>query len=345
MDPKKEYPPGSFITVNESGNVSVYVCADDFLISAGKRYSKQEIHHQSLNDDRVSAQGILSLVCTCISVLCLILTLITYALFKELRTQPRINTVALVTCLLIAQALFQFGSDQSDSVPEWGYQTIGVLIHFSWLMAMFWMNVCSVHMFMVFITIKKITVHKKSLKQTIIYTAYTILASGIIVVINIVVSLRRPDMNGIGYGGRMCYITDYRMVGYVFALPVGVIVVVNLAHFIAVIIKMWRLPTVNSETKHTRNVFAIYAKLSTLTGITWLFGFSYVFTGVIALEYIFIIFNASQEVFIFLAFVCNKRVVNLHKNLKGRTKISLSGRLYTKTKTVTITDVIANDSK
>ena len=347
VDPQSEYPLGSFITVNESVSVSVYVCADDFLISAAKRYQKQETHHQSSTDDGVSAQGILSLVCTCISILCLILTLITYALFQELRTQPGINTIALVTCLIIAQTLFQFGSGQSDSVPKWGCQTIGVLTHFFWLMVMFWMNVCSVHMFMVFITIKKITVHKKSLKQTIIYTTYTILASGIIVVINIVVSLRRSDMNGIGYGGKMCYITDYRMVGYVFALPVGMIVVVNLGHYIAVIIKMWRLPTVTSETKHTRNFFAIYAKLSTLTGITWVFGFVYVFTGVTALEYIFIIFNASQGVFIFLAFVCNKRVISLHRNLMGRTKTILSGRLNTKTKTVNFSNIMNNagDSK
>ena len=345
VNPLSEYQAGSFIIVNKSDNISVYVCADDFLVVAAERYQKPEIPHQPSTDDGVSAQGNLTLVCTIISVLCLILTLITYSFFQELRTQPGINTMALVTCLIVAQALFQFGIGQSDSVPDWICKTIGVLIHFSWLMVLFWMNVCSVHMFLVFIAIQKITVRKKSLKQTVIYTVYTVLASGIMVVINIVVSLSRQDMGGIGYGGKVCYITDYRMVGYVFAVPVGVIVVVNLALFIAVVIKMWRLPAVNSETKHTRNYFAIYAKLSTLTGITWAFGFAHAFTGITALEYVFIIFNASQGTFISLAFVFNKRVIHLYRNLLGRTKTCLSRRLSTKkTKTTNFTHIMQNAS-
>ena len=327
MNPASEYPAGSVITMIELGNVSVYVCVDDFLSSAAKQDPEQENHHQSSTDDSVSAQGTMSLVCACISIVCLVLTLVTYALFQELRTQPGINTIALVICLLVAQYLFQFGSDHSDSLSDWGCQTIGVLIHFLWLMVMFWMNICSIHMFLVFITIDKITPPKNSLKQTFLYTTYTVIAPIIFVIINIVVSVRRSDIEGMGYGDEICYITEYWMIGYVFALPVGIIVVVDMSLFLAVVIKMWRMPTANSETKHTRKGFAIYAKLSTLTGITWVFGFAYVFTDFTTLEYIFIMFNASQGVFIFLAFVCNKRILNLYKGLIKQTRTYLSGRL------------------
>ena len=347
MSPNHEtdYPPGSLITMNVLGNISLYVCVDDFLSSAAKRYPEPEKRQQSSTDNSVSAQGIMSLVCACISIVCLVLTLVTYAVCQELRTQPGINTIALVICLIAAQSLFQFGSQQSDSLSEWGCQTIGVLIHFFWLMVMFWMNVCSIHMFLVFINIDKITVPKTSSKQTIIYTTYTIMASMIFVIINIVVSIIRSDIEGMGYGGEICYITDYWIIGLVFSIPVGIIVVVNMSLFLAVVIRMWRMPTVNSETKHTRNIFAIFAKLSTLTGITWVLGFAYVFTDFTTLEYIFIIFNASQGVFIFLAFVCNKRVLDMYKGSIARTKTCLSGRLTTKkTQTTNFTDIMQKGS-
>ena len=340
-----EYPPGSFITKNVEGNVSVVVCVDDYLYRAAMKYPEPNKHNQSLTDHSLHAKDILTLVCTCMSLLCLILTLITYIMLQELRTQPGINTMALAISLIIAQTLFLFGMGQSKSLPEWNCQAIGVLIHFFWLMVMFWMNVCSIHMFMVFITIDKITVPKNKLKQTILYTIYTILAPATFVIINVVISLRRPDIEGIGYGGNICYITESWMIGYVFSLPVGVTVIVNLSLFVAVLIKMWKMPTVNSETKHTRNLFAIFAKLSTLTGITWILGFAMVFTNIPAFEYLFIIFNASQGVFIFLAFVCNKRVLNLYRGFIARSKTCCTRCLpIEKPQSTNFTNIVQNES-
>ena len=339
VDKDTEYPLGSFIEVNETGLSFVYVCAGDYINRARERYKKQATK-QTLDQDAGLPQGILSLVCSCISIFCLILTLITYCLFHELRTQPGINNIALVICLIIAQALFQFGSDQSDNVPDWSCQMIGILIHFFWLLVMFWMNVCCIHMFLVFIVFIKITASNSTVKQTTVYSAYAVIASAVLVVINIVVSVANTEKNGIGYGGRICYIRDYHMVGYVFALPVGIILTFNLVCFIAVMIRMCRMPTVDSETRHTRNFLTIYAKLSTLTGITWVFGFVYFFTNVAVLEYIFIITNASQGGFLFLAFVCNKRVIGLYKSLLGRNRSPITGHLSTtRTKTINFTNM------
>ena len=156
--------------------------------------------------------------------------------------------------------------------------------------------------------------------------------------INIIISVYHSDYEGIGYGGTICNITDYRMVGYVFAIPVGLVISANLALFIAVIVKIHRTPVVKSYTKSTRNYFAIYAKLSTVTGITWLFGFIYTFTDVEALEYVFIIFNAGQGAFLFLAFVCNKRVLGMYRyKLKSGLPDSLVSTM--KTTDSTLTDI------
>lgn len=307
--------PDRYVLRNASHEMFIRICAEDFISMTKKlQQHKTKSRPTTSFEDGVTPQGILSVVCTCISLLCLLLTLATYSLFKELRTQPGINNMALVICLIAAQALFQFGNNQAASVPERECQVIGVLVHFFWLMVMFWMNICSIHMCRVFASITTVSASKSCFKQTMIYVIYTFVASTVFVLINIIVSLKSSDFKGMGYGGTLCYITDYRMVGYVFAVPVGCVILLNLATFILVVVKIIRMPTIKSDTKHTRNYFAIYAKLSTITGITWIFGFIYFFTESEAVEYIFIIFNATQGVFIFVSFICNKRVLDMYRN-------------------------------
>ena len=308
--------PGTYRMNNFSNILTVYICAEDFIALLKQSRTNRTIP-QSVSVDSGIPQGILSVVCTCFSLLCLLLTLITYSLFQELRTQPGINNMALVICLMIAQTLFQFGTNPATTVPEWGCQVIGALVHFFWLMVMLWMNVCCIHMFRVFMAIKNCMSFRKTCKQTVIYLAYTVVIATTLVLMNIIVSVYHPNYDGVGYGGTICYIKDYKMVGCMFAIPVGIIVILNLALFNIVVMKICRTPIVKSETKSTRNLFAIYAKISTITGVSWLFGFIYIFTEIQTMEYLFIIFNAAQGVFVFLAFVCNKRVVGMYRRKFG----------------------------
>ena len=314
--------PDIYLVKYVSNQSTVYICAEDFVTLS------EQLNLSSTSDsadlDSISPQGILSLICTCISLLCLLLTLITYSLFQILRTQPGVNNIPLVICLIIAQSLFQFGTNQAAVVTEWGCQVIGVLVHYFWLMTMFWMNACCVHMLRVFIAIKTPIKRKKICKQTVIYTTYTVVFSTILVLTNITVSVAHPDYEGMGYGGSLCYITDHRMVGYVFAVPVGLVISCNLSLFLVVVVKICRTPTIKSDTKSTQNMCSIYVKLSTITGITWLFGFIYTFTAVEALGYVFVILNASQGVFIFFAFICNKRVLAMYRLRSGQFEFGLS---------------------
>ena len=64
-------------------------------------------------------------------------------------------------------------------------------------------------------------------------------------------------------------------------------------------------------------------------GFTWIFGYIAAFTDVEALWYIYIILNSLQGVFIFISFICNRRVGLLwSKKLKlsGLTAILTSNR-------------------
>lgn len=55
-------------------------------------------------------------------------------------------------------------------------------------------------------------------------------------------------------------------------------------------------------------------QMSTVLGFTWIFGFVAAFADVTALWYIFIILNSLQGVYIFIAFICKKRVLKLWRD-------------------------------
>ncbi|KAH3852194.1 hypothetical protein DPMN_094695 [Dreissena polymorpha] len=266
-------------------------------------------HNQS-----VTTTGILSLVCMIISVICLLITLLTYCLFQELRTQPGINNMGLVISLIVAQVLFQFGKGQHQYVPSWTCELIGVLIHFFWLLVIFWMNVCCWHMFCLFNRLSVQSSKQSPVWKTFIYTIYTFVGSLLCVAINIIVVVVDTDNEKVGYGDGTCYISRPEMVGYTFALPVFIILVANIAMFCVVILKVKRTTShVITSAKSNVNYVTIFAKLATLVGLSWIFGFIYTYTGKEVFEYLFIILSNGQGVFIFVAFICRKRVYHLYK--------------------------------
>ncbi|XP_045208417.2 uncharacterized protein LOC123560245 [Mercenaria mercenaria] len=258
----------------------------------------------------LSTYAILTLACSSISLIFSVLTLIIYFMFKELKSQPGVNNIVLCISLIIAQTVFQLGSAQSCYVSKVTCQVIGVSVHFFWLFLIFWMNSCCIHMFRVFRCGQAKIAFFNTTKTTLIYVLYSFSASLILVLINIIVSLNESAGKDIGYGGSMCYISKGHMVVYLFSLPVAFIVFINVVLFTIVVVQMKLLPKVQND-KNERNLLLIYAKLSTLTGGTWLFGFLSYFLNVPALDYIFTILNASQGMFLFFAFVANRRSLKL----------------------------------
>ncbi|KAL3864649.1 hypothetical protein ACJMK2_006313 [Sinanodonta woodiana] len=305
-----------FNVVPSSDRVALRICTHAYMASQavkGKAFALQ-----------LEATAILSIICTAISILCLLLTLIVYLVFPKLQTVPGKNNMLLVINLLIAQAMylvFVFTPNPTGSICK----AIGVLLHFFWLCAVFWMNMCTFHMLKVFIRLKKPNLKSSSSMTVVIYTMIVIALSAIFVLTNIIKALVDSNMTEMGYGPDICYISSGSMVGFTFALPVGFVVVTNLVMFTLVIFKFRSLPNVEMNVKHDRNYTVIIAKLSSLTGITWIFGFLYVWTEEIVLSYFFIILNASLGIFIMASFVVNKRVIEFLRSSFWRRNAMTSG--------------------
>ena len=65
-----------------------------------------------------------------------------------------------------------------------------------------------------------------------------------------------------------------------------------------------------SSCSPTRINFQLYVRLAVIMGLTWITGLAAGFVDVEAVWYVFISLNTLQGLFIFVAFTCNRRVVN-----------------------------------
>ncbi|XP_063447328.1 uncharacterized protein LOC134726859 [Mytilus trossulus] len=251
-------------------------------------------------------ETLLSLICSIASITSLTLTLIVYILLKDLRTLPGLQQMMLSFHLLVAHALYLFGINAEST--ETLCAAVGLLTHYFWLGSIMWMHICTLHMFRVFYYNNQSTSNR--IKQFTRYVIYSVSLPSLLVAINIVnfFSSDENPQGYLGYGGESCYIIEKTMILYTFAIPVGVLLLLNIILFSVVIYQLAMALEVKSETRNNRPMLVIYTRMSCLTGITWIFAFVYQWTLVDVFSYAFIIFNASQGLFIFLSFGLNSHV-------------------------------------
>ena len=284
----------------------IHMCLHDY-IDVYQAMSKR-VYNRGISETAVfHPKNVISLVCVSLSIVCLMVTITIYLLIRVLRSQPGINNVMLAIFMLLAQSFYQFGAGQT-SIASWACSLIGGISHFMWLATMFSMTVCCAHMLMIF---KEDLIISKtySIRDSVKNLLYVTCGSLLFVLINLAVSF--VDSGGLrsGYGGKICYISSSLMQLITFVLPSALALLANLCMFVYVVRKIWNVGRRSTSLLNKeRNYLRVYVRLSVLTGLTWIFGLVQLLLDFEVLEYIFIILNASQGVFIMFAFVLNKRV-------------------------------------
>ncbi|XP_050408339.1 uncharacterized protein LOC126823498 [Patella vulgata] len=252
-----------------------------------------------------------SIICITLSLIALMLTFITYLKFRDMRTQPGKNNMALTITLFVAQVMLMVsGTPATNTIL---CQVMGITLHYLWLSMLFWMNVCSYHMFKVFVlhTLTRME-NSNGIRQTLIYLTYANGTPILIIVANIVTNYVLSDGAIIGYGGNICYLSTPRLVLYCFVLPLSLVILTNIIFFLWTICIIHRVKQSGKQTGDRNNIF-VYLKLSVVTGCFWLFAIlSNVDSPV--MTYISIILNSSQGIFLFWSFVLNKTVLNKCRN-------------------------------
>lgn len=132
----------------------------------------------------------LSFILTLISTTLLIMCLVTYALFNELRNIPGWNIINLSMALTLAQLSFMLGSYVDDVSPIMCFFN-SLTIHYGYLATFFWMNVIAFDLFRNFRDkASHVLIHSLTLKDRLPkYAFYGWLSPLAIVVLAVIVDL------------------------------------------------------------------------------------------------------------------------------------------------------------
>ena len=296
------------------------VCIDDLKELVDN--PSKGIHVHPLKD----ALGIVTLVCTCLSLVCLLLTFCIYCLCSKLRTIPGCNNMCLIVSLFIAQASFQFGNNSFDNTMP--CYIIGMITHVAWLSLFCWMNVCSFHMFRTFSFHNVVPNQSTNKLATMVrYSTYAFGLPIIVVGANAIITGYITGWISFGYGHVKCFVDDFVSFSVTFLAPVCLICLLNLIFFSITAYKIKQTPRVQSS--QDKRHFDVYIRLFVITGVTWIFVIVESFLPISSLSFVTTVLNGCQGVYLFVSYVSNERAWKL---IKENLSQCLVGRVHAKLK-------------
>ena len=271
---------------------------------------------------------ILSYIGISIDFVSCLLFLVTFFLFKDLRTFFSKLMVNFVLSILLGDILFLVGA------PLFQYVRVDILcsifavaIHYVYLCRFSWMTVMGAELVRSFSNIlNKLSMNKSATENWKLLTLYMLLAwlSPLVVVIpTIIVNFTVED--SVNYGARSsCWINQPIALIVTFVVPVGLSIIFNVIAFVAVMVMIGlirRRPMASSldpkeQKKQSWKDFRFAVALLTVTGLSWLFGFLALFSRELSWAwYLFIIFSTTQAVTVLVAFLFTKKVFRLYWSL------------------------------
>ena len=262
----------------------------------------------------VAGSGILLL--TCISLL------ITYALFKELRTLPGKCIMSYTGAMAMSQILFLFGSRLTNNNTV--CTAMGFCLHFFILCQFTWSNVLATDLCRTFVLTKRIRPPQRD-STFLIYNLYAWGAPFIVCLIAVILD-QRTNVNIDYASDRICWLQPGRALFVAFVVPVAVILVYNFLAFITLTVSIYRTSKAGSMahsemTENQRTMSRIRQQLKIFLGAFSLLGLSWIPAFLAAIDelewlwYVFMIATIVQGIFLFGVFVLNQKVRGLYAKI------------------------------
>ena len=287
-------------------NNSVRLCISRYVGHAG--------HSVTADYDEVLSW--ITSACFLLSILSLIVLLTTYIIFPELRTLPGKNLMNLATSLLmfaISWLILGFTSHPN-------YCQVLITIQHYFLVASFTsMSVISFHTYKTFareLPAQRPTGnHERKLFKT--YLTFIWVLPAIFVAICFLLDLN--NIMNLGYGdSTLCWFRQKDAFVYFIYIPAALSLLFNIVTFFITALYL-RKHNQNMAARKCgskqRSNLAIYIKLSSLMGFTWLFGFLDVVGSTKVFEYLFVILTCLQGVCVTVAFVFKKKTMRMYKEM------------------------------
>ena len=320
---EKEYDveDNKTITIKENGR---QVGSDQFFIKGKLAFVCIE---EWMNVRYPKAFGIVTIICTSISILALVSRLLFHCIIRNTTDQSTNKfRISLTVALLSAMVSFIL-HPLVEEIPKLCY-VVSVWIHWSFLTAFSWMTAIAVDITRMLRATQKLRQVENTPK---IFLVYSIIAWGIpTLIVTFAIGL---DFTRISwywrphYGETVCWISSrYALLAY-FITPVAAAIAINISMFITSSVLLFKLQAGSTCTDEhgLKARLILHVKLLALMGLTWIFGFLAAPLRSDTLWYIFIILNASQGVFVLLIFIFSSQFRKYIKEAKK--KINTSYRL------------------
>ena len=313
----------------------VYICT---LKNPGKA--------SELDYDRNIPNAILTTVLVILSLICIIVHLALYAVFKPLRNVPGLIVMCLISSLFGALLLFLvsvFVEGNEKSLNHSACAALAACQHYLFLAAFFWTNV------MAFDVAGMLNATLSSSKNKRKFIWYSLYAWGCPLLFTIagLVATAYTESDKVkiepAFGRKTCWINTKLGLLVYFLAPIFLILFVNIILYIVSIAAIVRAARqtkmVNPGLKER---FYLALKLIVVMGLPWITSTFTAFIDSQALSYLFTILNASQGIFIFASYVLTRTVLNLFK--KGEFRRSRKSYFSTRTSTFSLSKRYSGNS-
>ncbi|XP_078373687.1 adhesion G protein-coupled receptor L3-like [Oculina patagonica] len=266
-----------------------------------------------------------------VSMVSLLLLLITYILFAELRNLPGKIIINLALAVLLYQSVF-FSAVKTDDQDT--RLAVAVLLHFFVLSSFTWMNVMAYDVHRTFTSASEgVVAHRQNqhggyTKRLMKYCLYAWGSPVLFVFVCVVVDHVRKGSIGYGQGEEECFISQPQAILYSFVLPVTLLIIFNmfaLGHTVIYIVNSRKRTQQVKNRQHGTSVAVICVKMASVMGVTWILGIAANLKALSFLWYPYVVLNSFQGLFIFLSFAASGKALKLYRSklagiLKNHTK-------------------------
>ena len=257
--------------------------------------------------------GCLLSIAGCVSVL------LTYSLFKELRTLPGQILMNLVSTILATSLFILIGIPvavlvEKDELCE----ATAIFLHWLILSQFSWMSIMSFELLRTFYRASRLyPVEDKSTKNKI-FLLYLLIGWGTPFLITLITVIVNYSSDVIQYGrDGFCWIGHVPSFYVVFVTPVALSIVFNGITFVVTFSLLFKSSRAQKKIKNQQNTsyLRVYIGVFSITGLTWIFGFLAILIGDDWAWYVFIILTSTQGLVICAAFIFTQKIGSLYKHL------------------------------
>ena len=290
-------------TTQTPRNLTVNVC-----LPCGNTFSPAEAKYSVRTSYGLR---IVTLCCLPVSIICHVLLLITYGLFRKLRTVPGLNLMNVSFSMFLAQSIWLIGTAHFEGTMT--CEVFAILQHYLVQVSFLGMCVISYHTYHIFSQPFLGRTANKSMSKFIKYSVFMWLTPAVFVAGFLI--LDKTRVVPVDYGIR-CWLGTKNAKLYFFLLPLAIKLFYSVCKLIQTAISLSHHDNGQTvERKAGKQNLIICVKLATLINVPWLFAFlDILFPDVQAFGYLFVACVCKQGLLIVVVFLFNKRIWKLYKD-------------------------------